>query len=76
MTMIRDSLKMGETIAFTREIDGRDLEIYYDDAENTWYIATDDRDEFIKVGTDADLDELYNILKHIVENIPWEDQES
>ncbi len=72
MTSIRDSIKMGEIISFVRSIDDSEVEIYYDNAENLWYIATGDREEYIAIGTDEDLDELYRILKHIVEDIPWE----
>ncbi len=72
MTTIRDSIKMGEALSIVRSTDEKDIEIYYDDAENMWYIATADRDEYVLIGTDEDLDNLYDLLKHIVENIPWE----
>ncbi len=73
MTTIRESIKMGEVISFVRSVDDAEIELFYDDAENVWYLATSDREEYIMIGTDEDLDELYNFLKHIVENIPWED---
>ncbi len=73
MTTIRESIKMGEVISFVRSVDDAEIELFYDDAENVWYLATSDRREYIMIGADEDLDELYNFLKHIVENIPWED---
>ncbi len=73
MTTIRESIKMGEVISFVRSVDDAEIELFYDDAENVWYLATSDREEYIMIGTDEDLDELYNFLKHIVEDIPWED---
>ncbi len=73
MTTIRESIKMGEVISFVRSVDDAEIELFYDDAENVWYLATADREEYIMIGTDEDLDELYNFLKHIVEDIPWED---
>ncbi len=73
MTTIRDSIKMGEAISIVRSFDDKEIEIYYDESENIWYLATVDRDEFIALGTDEDLDSLYDLLKHIVEDIPWED---
>ena len=73
MTSIRDSLKMGEILSISRSPDEKEIEIYYDNAENMWYIATGDRDEYVLIGTDEDLDNLYDLLKHIVENIPWEE---
>ncbi len=73
MTSIRDSLKMGEILSITRSPDEKDIEIYYDNAENMWYIATEDREEYVLIGNDEDLDNLYDLLKHIVENIPWEE---
>ncbi len=73
MTSIRDSLKMGEILSITRSPDEKDIEIYYDNAENMWYIATGDREEYVLIGNDEDLDNLYDLLKHIVENIPWEE---
>jgi len=73
MTSIRDSIKMGEAISIVRSSDDKEIEIYYDDSENVWYLATTDREEFIALGTDEDLDNLYDLLKHIVEDIPWED---
>ncbi len=73
MTTIRDSIKLGEIISFVRSIDDREIEIYYDSAENTWYLATADREEYIMIGNDDDLNNLYSFLKHIVEDIPWEE---
>ena len=73
MTSIRDSLKMGEILSITCSPDEKDIEIYYDNAENMWYIATGDREEYVLIGNDEDLDNLYDLLKHIVENIPWEE---
>ncbi len=73
MTSIRDSIKMGEVISFVRSFDEQEIELYYDDADNLWYLATRDREEYVVIGTDEDLDELYRILKHVVEDIPWEE---
>ncbi len=73
MTTIRDSVKMGEILSIVRSPDNKDVEIYYDNAENMWYIATSDREEYVLIGTDKDLDNLYDLMKHIVENIPWEE---
>nr|AAZ32454.1 hypothetical protein [uncultured euryarchaeote Alv-FOS1] len=73
MTTIRDSIKMGESISIPRTADGKELEIYYNDSENMWYLATLDRDEFVLIGNDEDLENLYDLLKHVVENEPWED---
>ena len=73
MTTIRDSIKMGESISIPRTADGREMEIYYNDSENMWYLATPDRDEYILIGNDEDFDNLYELVKHIVENIPWDD---
>ncbi len=73
MTTIRDSIKMGESISIPRTADGKEMEIYYNDSENMWYLATPDRDEYILIGNDEDFDNLYELVKHIVENIPWDD---
>ena len=73
MTSIRDSIKMGEVISFVRSVDEQEIELYYDEADNLWYLATADREEYVVIGTDEDLDELYRILKHVVEDIPWEE---
>ena len=73
MTTIRDSIKLGEIISLVRSVDEKEIEIYYDSADNLWYLATSDREEYIKIGNDDDLNNLYDFLKHIVENIPWEE---
>ncbi len=73
MTTIRDSLKMGESISIPRTADGKEIEIYYNESENMWYLATTDREEFVLIGNDEDLDNLYDLLKHVVENVPWEE---
>ncbi len=73
MTTIRDSIKLGEIISFVRAVDDKEIDIYYDPAENRWYLATADREEYIMIGNDDDLDNLYDFLKHIVENLPWEE---
>ena len=71
MTSIMDSIKLGEVISLGR-VDGKEIEIYYDAAENRWYIATSDREEYLMVGDDEDLKNLYDTLNHIVNNIPWD----
>ena len=72
MTTIMDSIKLGEVISFVRKTDDKDVEIYYDAAENRWYLATADREEYIMIGDDDDLKTLYGTLHHIVNNLPWD----
>jgi len=58
----------GPAVCYSRNLDGKDIEIYWDHLVRAWCIAVRNSDEILYIGDDDDLHLFYEIISNIIKH--------